>query len=178
MHHLIRKILKRNRTVGSKTSHVRYIQTVTFINSGSKPRGQQSLTVSYLVNSRGLSIERAIAASKVVKIENTEKPNSLLELLTTYGFTKAHISTLISKHPLLILAHSEITIRPKLEYFQSLGIRGSDLPSFICSDTSILLSSLEKRIIPTCDLLNGNSWDRGETCLCGEAPEQCGSMEH
>ncbi|KAG2714815.1 hypothetical protein I3760_03G045900 [Carya illinoinensis] len=110
MHHSICKIVIRNRTVGSKTSHVRYIQTITFVNSGSNPIGKQSLTVSYLFNSCGLSLELAIAASKVVKIENTEKPDSLLKLLTTDGFTKAHISSLISKHPPFILAHSEKTM--------------------------------------------------------------------
>jgi mTERF domain-containing protein len=155
MYHFIRRTLLENRNVSSKTSYIRYIQTAPSFNSVSNPTEQQSLTVSYLVKSCGLSLEQAISASKVIRIENTEKPDSLLKMLDTYGFTKTHISTMICKLPSLILAHPEKTIRPKIEYFQSLGIRGPDLPKIICSATFVLRPSLEKQIIPTIDFLKG-----------------------
>lgn len=155
MYHFICRTLLQNRKVSWKTSYVRYIQTKPLFNSVSIPTKQRSLTVSYLINSCGLSLQQAISASKVVRIENTEKPDSLLKILATHGFTKTHISSLISKLPTLILAHPEKTIRPKIEYFESLGIRGPDLPRIICSDRSILMSSLEKQIIPNIDFLKG-----------------------
>ncbi|GLT54712.1 hypothetical protein SLA2020_278900 [Shorea laevis] len=155
MYHFICRTLLQNRKVSWKTSYVRYIQTKPLFNSVSIPTKQQSLTVSYLINSCGLSLQQAISASKVVRIENTEKPDSLLKMLATYGFTKTHISRLISKLPRLILAHPEKTIRPKIEYFESLGIRGPDLPRILCYDASILMASLEKQIIPTIDFLKG-----------------------
>ncbi|GMY13135.1 transcription termination factor MTERF6, chloroplastic/mitochondrial-like [Fagus crenata] len=157
MFHFTCKTLIQNGIFNSKTSYVRYIQTIPFLNSvsNSNPTEKQSLTVSYLMNSCGLSLERAISASKVVNIEYTDKPDSLLKLLNSYGFSKAHIASLISKHPRLILAHPEKTIRPKIEYFKSLGIRGPDLPKLISSNVLILLSSLEKQIIPTFDFVKG-----------------------
>jgi mTERF domain-containing protein len=155
MYHFICRTLVQNRKGSSKTSYVRYIQTTPLFNSVSNPTEQQSLTVSYLINSCGLSLEQAISASKVVRIENTEKPDSILKMLATYGFSKTHISSLISKLPPLLLAHPEKTIRPKIEYFESLGIRGPDLPRIICSDTTILMSSLKRQIIPNIDFLKG-----------------------
>ncbi|KAK7852763.1 hypothetical protein CFP56_037982 [Quercus suber] len=60
----------------------------------------------------------------------------------------------VSNKP-LILAHPEKTIRPKIDYFESLGLRGPDLPRIICSNKFILLSSLKKQIIPTINFLRG-----------------------
>ena len=144
-----------NRVFNSKTSYVRFIQTMPFLSSVSNSTEKQSLTVSYLMNSCGLSLEKATSASKVVNIKCTDKPDLLLNLLNTYGFTKADIASLISKHPPLILAHPEKTVRPKLDYFESLGLRGPDIPRIICSDKFILLSSLKKQIIPTINFLRG-----------------------
>lgn len=144
-----------NRVFNSKTSYVRYIQTMPFLSSVSNSTEKQSLTVSYLMNSCGLSLEKATSASKVVNIKYTDKPDLLLNLLNVYGFTKADIASLISKHPPLILAHPEKTIRPKIDYFESLGLRGPDLPRIICSNKFILLSSLKKQIIPTINFLRG-----------------------
>ncbi|XP_030953622.1 uncharacterized protein LOC115976468 isoform X1 [Quercus lobata] len=155
MFHFTCKTLMQNRVFNSKISYVRYIQTMPFLSSVSNSTEKQSLTVSYLMNSCGLSLEKATSASKVVNIKYTDKPDLLLNLLNTYGFTKADIASLISKHPPLILAHPEKTIRPKMDYFASLGLRGPDLPRIICSNKFILLSSLKKQIIPTINFLRG-----------------------
>ena len=155
MFHFTCKTLMQNRVFNSKTSYVRFIQTMPFLSSVSNSTEKQSLTVSYLMNSCGLSLEKATSASKVVNIKYTDKPDLLLNLLNTYGFTKADIASLISKHPPLILAHPEKTIRPKIDYFASLGLRGPDLPRIICSNKFILLSSLKKQIIPTINFLRG-----------------------
>ncbi|KAB1211773.1 hypothetical protein CJ030_MR6G025618 [Morella rubra] len=153
MRHFICKTLAQNGAISSYTIYVPWIQTKRFVSSGLNSPEKQSLTVSYLTNSCGLSLEQAISASKVVKIGDTEKRDSLLKLFTSYGFTKAQISSLVSRHPPLILARPETTIRPKIEYFRSLGIRGPDLPKIICSNKSILLASLEKKIIPNLDFV-------------------------
>ncbi|KAB1211774.1 hypothetical protein CJ030_MR6G025617 [Morella rubra] len=153
MRHFIYKTLAQNGAISSYTMYGPWIQTKRFVSSGLKSPEKQSLTVSYLTDSCGLSLEQAISASKVVKIRDTEKPDLLLKLFTSYGFTKTQISSLVSRHPPLILARPETNIRPKIEYFRSLGFRGPDLPKIICSDRSILLSSLEKQIIPNLDFV-------------------------
>ena len=155
MFHFICKTLIQNRIANSKTSYVCYIHTVPFLSSVSNPTEKQPLTVSYLINSCGLSLEQAISASKVVNIKCTDQPDLLLKLLSTHGFKKSHIASLISKHPPLILAHPEKTIRPKIEYFESLGITGTDLPMILSSNRYILLCSLKEHIIPSVNFLRG-----------------------
>ncbi|KAK9272465.1 hypothetical protein L1049_002838 [Liquidambar formosana] len=158
MFHFICKALIHHRAIDSKTTHVRFLQTIPCLNSisnTSTTTDPKSLTVSYLVNSCGLSSETALSASKMVAIESTERPDKVLELLRTFGFTKTHIIRLISKHPPLILVNPEKILRPKIEFFESLGITGPDLPKILCSNKQILLSSLKNQIIPTFDFLRG-----------------------
>ncbi|KAJ4729429.1 Transcription termination factor like [Melia azedarach] len=150
---ICKTLIPQQRSIEFQISDVRYVQTLPFLNSISKSRDQQSLTVSYLTNSCGLSLEKAISASKVINIERTEKPNSVIQLLTSHGFTKFHIATLVSKHPPILLAHPEKNLKPKFEYFKSVGILGPDLPKFLCSNKHILLCSLNNQIMPTFDFL-------------------------
>ena len=81
----------------------------------------QSLTVSYLRYSCGLSLESAVSASKLIHIRNREISDSVLELFTAHGFTKPYITTLISKGPSLLLADPVKTLKPKLEFFKVTG---------------------------------------------------------
>ncbi|XP_059669997.1 transcription termination factor MTERF6, chloroplastic/mitochondrial-like [Cornus florida] len=131
---------------------VRFIETQSTPPTNSNFTEKQALTIAYLTNSCGLSLESAISASKRVNIKSTEKPDSVLELLRSHGFAKNHISRLFSTYPTLILADPERTLRPKIEYFESLGVVGPDLPKIICS-SNVLQNSLEHQIIPTCDFL-------------------------
>ncbi|KAA8530118.1 hypothetical protein F0562_004827 [Nyssa sinensis] len=152
MFHLIYKTLLHHRIKHSTSTIVRFLETLP-ISNNSNLTEKQSLTVSYLTKSCGLSWESAISASNTVHIETTGKPDSVLELLKSHGFSKKNIATLISRYPRLILANAEKTLRPKIEFFESLGIVGPDLPRFLCSDKQILLSSLKNQIIPTFDFL-------------------------
>ncbi|KAF8411851.1 hypothetical protein HHK36_004410 [Tetracentron sinense] len=154
------KRLIQHRTKDAFRSHVRFLQTssssLESFSSISNSKNQQSLTVSYLMNSCGVSLESAISASKKIHIESTEKPDLVLELLRTHGFTKTHIANLISKLPSLLFSNPDKTLKPKIEYFESLGISSLDLPKFLCSDKYILLSSLRNRIIPNFDFLRSH----------------------
>lgn len=149
------QIFLQNRIVNSEPSYVCHLQAKRFLNAIAKSTSKQSPTVSYLVNSCGLSSEQAVSVSKKVRIKDTKRPNSVLELFSSYGFAKSQISRLTFLRPRLILADPEVILRPKIEYFQSLGIVGPDLPKFICSDCLVLVASLKNRIIPSCDFLRG-----------------------
>ncbi|KAF2305971.1 hypothetical protein GH714_009202 [Hevea brasiliensis] len=126
MFRLVSKLLVNHRIIDSKACYVRYIQTIPSVNSASSSTAQ-SLTLSYLTNSCGLSPHRAVSVCKYVLIKSTDKPDLVLRLLRANGFTKSQIATLISIHPQLILADPEKTLQPKIEYFESLGIAGPDL---------------------------------------------------
>ncbi|GAV64297.1 mTERF domain-containing protein [Cephalotus follicularis] len=152
------------RTTNSKSTRIRYIQTLTSLDSSPKSV-EQSLTVSYLVNSCGLSLKKAISASKYVKIGSTKRADSVLELLTTLGFTKSHISIFISGEPHFILADPEKTLKPKIEYLKSMGILGPDLCRIVLANGRILLSSLKNHIIPTFDFLK-EFYETNENLIC------------
>ncbi|XP_031268363.1 transcription termination factor MTERF15, mitochondrial-like [Pistacia vera] len=109
---------------------------------------QHSFTVSYFINSCGLSPEIAASLSKKVAFETSEKPDSVLGLLRKNGFSEAHISKLVKKKPKLLLGRVEKTLLPKLEFFHSVGISGIDLANVLSSNPGILCQSLEKEIIP------------------------------
>lgn len=149
------KLFLQNRLVYSKPSCICHFPAWRFFNASSKSTEEQYLTVSYLVKSCGLSLERALSASKKVNIADAKRPDSVLELFATYGFAKSQVARLISNCPRLILAKSDLTLRPKIKYFHSLGIVGPDLHKFISLNYRVLLSSLNKRIIPNCDFLKG-----------------------
>ncbi|XP_044494822.1 uncharacterized protein LOC123217760 [Mangifera indica] len=114
---------------------------------------QHSFTVSYLINACGLSPEIAASLSKKVAFETTEKPDSVLALLRNNGFTNAHISKLVKKSPAVLVGSVEETLLPKLEFFHSVGISGTDLANILSSNPIILRRSLEKQIIPNYNFL-------------------------
>ncbi|EEF26558.1 conserved hypothetical protein [Ricinus communis] len=149
------KLLINYRIIDLKQCYIRCIQTLPSSNSASISKDQQSLTVSYLTNLCGLSLQKAVSATKYVKIERTEKPDMVLQLLRAHGFTKSQITSLISKHPSIILADSEKTLKPKIQFLDSLGVAKPDIPKILCTDAQILVSSLKNRILPTIDYLRG-----------------------
>ncbi|XP_059623159.1 transcription termination factor MTEF1, chloroplastic-like [Cornus florida] len=140
-----------HRTSHSTVTIVRFFETQSITNHSNFTE-KQPLTVSYLTNSCGLSLESAISASKKVNIKSTEKSNSVLELLRSHSFTENHISCIISRYPNLLLADPERTLIPKIEYFESLGLVGRDLPRILCS-CNVLFTSLENQIKPTFNFL-------------------------
>ncbi|KAG6633315.1 hypothetical protein CIPAW_12G040400 [Carya illinoinensis] len=100
----------------------------------------ESLTVSFLRNSCGFSLELAISASKKLNIENIEGPNSVLDLLKTHGLKQNHIRYLISSRPLLLLADLGNTLKPNMELFKSLGFCGASLFEMLSKYPAVLES--------------------------------------
>ena len=78
---------------------------------------QHPFTVTYLINSCGLSSESAISASEKVQFQSPERPDLVLALLRNYGFSRTQISNLIRKRPILLLYNPENILLPKLEFF-------------------------------------------------------------
>ncbi|XP_054817595.1 uncharacterized protein LOC129317255 [Prosopis cineraria] len=95
----------------------------------------------------------AMEVSKRVKLKASDKPNLVLNLFRTYGFSDAQISKIVEKCPRALLAKPEATFSPKLSFFLSIGFSKSELPEFILSDCKILFLSLTKTIIPRYEAL-------------------------
>ncbi|KAJ4841645.1 hypothetical protein Tsubulata_034076 [Turnera subulata] len=97
------------------------------------------------MNSCGLSLESAISVSKLVNIRNTEKSDRVLKLLRSHGFTQSDIARLISKHPPFISCRADTNLGPKIEFLESLGFVGPDLPKILLSNNCFLHHSLKNQ---------------------------------
>ncbi|KAK6164760.1 hypothetical protein DH2020_001624 [Rehmannia glutinosa] len=112
---------------------------------------EQSFTVSYLVNSCGLSSNDAVSVSKKVCFKSPEKPDAVLELLRQYGFTDAHIPRLVISWPGVFVACPNKTLLPKLEFFRSIGVPLPVLAQNLSVYPTILKKSLKNSLIPLCN---------------------------
>ncbi|KAF5178519.1 Mitochondrial transcription termination factor family protein [Thalictrum thalictroides] len=119
------------------------------------PTNQKSFTINYLINSCGLSEGKAISASKKVQLKNSVNPDSVLTLLKNYGFPKTYVSTIIEKHPTLLLSNADKILKPKLSFFCSLGISGPDLAKLLSWRPTTMRRSLGKHFLPAVNFLNG-----------------------
>ncbi|KAF5752216.1 hypothetical protein HS088_TW01G00124 [Tripterygium wilfordii] len=115
---------------------------------------QHSFGVSYLINSCGLSPESALKASKYVRFESPEKPDSVIAFLNNHGFSKTQISEVVNKFPKLLASDPEKTLLPKFEFCDSKGVSRPLLVKLICFHPSILHRSLENQWIPSFEILN------------------------
>ncbi|GAB2217266.1 hypothetical protein Droror1_Dr00000438 [Drosera rotundifolia] len=81
---------------------------------------QQSFLASYLIDSCGVSPQRAVDLSGIyankLRFDTPEKPDSMRASLRNSGFTDDDITKLISYDPVL-LSYSEETLLPKIHFF-------------------------------------------------------------
>ncbi|KAL6137502.1 hypothetical protein ACLB2K_062794 [Fragaria x ananassa] len=115
----------------------------------------QSYTVSYLINSFGFSPQLALSLSKKrgVHFNSPERPDSVIKLLKDYGFSDSNVAEIVKKLPTILLFKPEKSLVPKLEFFGSVGITGTDLTRLICCSPSFLNHSIERRLIPCYNII-------------------------
>lgn len=77
----------------------------------------QSYTVSYLINTCGLSPESALSASKAVGFETRDKPDSVIAFFKNHGFSELRITNLIRIRPTVLFSDVKCTLSPKIEFF-------------------------------------------------------------
>ncbi|OMO50514.1 Mitochodrial transcription termination factor-related protein [Corchorus olitorius] len=109
---------------------------------------ENSFTISYLINSCGLSPKSAKLASKRVYFETPEKPDSLISFLKNQGFSGSEIAELIRRAPKILVCNPEKTLLPKFEFFYSRGVSSSSLAKILSACPSVLESNLNSCIIP------------------------------
>ncbi|KAI3449526.1 hypothetical protein Pfo_006191 [Paulownia fortunei] len=114
---------------------------------------KRSFAVSYLINSCGLSAKDANSVSRKVCIKSPKKPDAVLELLRKYGFTNAHISRLVTRWPLVLVACPNKNLLPKLEFFRSIGVPIVVLVEKLSAQPTVLQRSLKNSLIPSYNYL-------------------------
>ncbi|KAL4642883.1 hypothetical protein ACB092_02G052000 [Castanea dentata] len=117
----------------------------------SNTSNQHSFTVSYLINTCGFSREGAISASKSVNFETPDKADLVISFFKHHGFSQTQISSIIRRHPPLLLSNPQKTLLPKLEFFQSKGFTSSDIVMILTRNPNLLKRSLKNQIIPSFD---------------------------
>ncbi|CAI9776251.1 unnamed protein product [Fraxinus pennsylvanica] len=134
----------------------RFVQLGTFASAAtnkSKPRSenenQESFTINYLMNTFGFSPQKALSASKYVNFDSKEKPDSVVAMWKSRGFTAEQIVQMVKRNPLIMVCDPHMTILPKIEFFLSLGMPESDMVSIFCGAPNIFKRSLEKQIKPS-----------------------------
>lgn len=145
------QIFYTNKQSNLTLTHLRFLKTP--ISKNPEEPNSPDFTVSYLINSCGLSPQSALSTSKKIKLKSPENPNSILNFLKSRGFTNTQIANLVTKCPILIASNWDKTIKPKFYYLQSAGYSSSDLASLISSIPHILTASLENRLKPNFELL-------------------------
>ncbi|VAH07227.1 transcription termination factor MTERF5, chloroplastic-like [Triticum urartu] len=109
-------------------------------------------TVSYLI-SCGLSPAAAGAAttSQHLRIRSTDKADAVRALLKLYGFADADIVRTLRSAPVLLVVDPERVLRPKLDFFASLGFETHKL----ATEPLLLARSLDKHLVPAIQFLRG-----------------------
>ncbi|KAL5708822.1 hypothetical protein ACHQM5_019579 [Ranunculus cassubicifolius] len=148
----IAKIILQKRNLLSSIESLSLIR-IRFISTDSITTHQKSFTISYLINSCGLSQQKALSASKRIHFESSTNPDSVLTLFRDYGFSNSHISKIIAQRPELLVYCVDKNLKPKFEFFNSKGLSGLDLAKALSREGMVLCSSLEKTIIPSFDFL-------------------------
>ena len=141
--------------VPSSISHLGFPQiplfVVNYFSSGLIDDKKHNFTVSFLVNSCGLSLERAKRVSQSVNFETSERPNLVLNLLKNHGFTNAQISKVVKAGPNFLLSDPEKTLLPKFEFLGSMGLSDSECANIISGCPSVLGRSIKNHLMPLYD---------------------------
>ncbi|CAE6075342.1 unnamed protein product [Arabidopsis arenosa] len=109
------------------------------------PKGT-TFTVTYLVESLGLTKKLAESISKKVSFEDKVNPDSVLNLLRSNGFKDSQISRIIRAYPRLLVIDAEKSLRPKLQFLQSRGASSSEFTEIVSNVPTILGKKGEKSI--------------------------------
>ncbi|XP_040380220.1 transcription termination factor MTERF4, chloroplastic-like [Oryza brachyantha] len=110
-------------------------------------------TISYLV-SCGLTpaaARQTVATARGFRIRSTQKADAVRALLRSHGFSDADVARIARGAPLLLTVDPDRIVRPKLEFFASIGFE----PSKLATVPLLLSRSLHNHIVPTIQFLRG-----------------------
>ncbi|KAM2099597.1 hypothetical protein ACFX1T_026865 [Malus domestica] len=118
-----------------------------------KPNGNSHLA-DYLVNTFKFTKTQAFSiSSRFSWVTSLEKPQSVYSFLQELGFSDTHIRSAVRVSPQILFSNIDKTLRPKLEFFQQLGLFGSDLARFIAKNSTLLTASLDRKLVPCIEIL-------------------------
>ncbi|XP_073226851.1 transcription termination factor MTERF15, mitochondrial-like [Cicer arietinum] len=108
-----------------------------------------SFAVSYFINKFNFSPEFALKASKQVRFNSSQKPDSVLNFFTTHGFTDTDMQNIIKREPWLLNCDTHKRVLPKFQFLLSKGASPSDIVRMVSGSPRFMKLSLDDRVIPT-----------------------------
>lgn len=114
---------------------------------------QNPQILNYLINSLGFPKPQALSVSNRFQwIKTTQKPQSVVHFFTNLGFSEAEIRSSARIKPQILFADVEKTLKPKLDFFQELGLTGPNLGKFISKNSNLLTCSLDRKLKPRVEI--------------------------
>ncbi|XP_058202618.1 uncharacterized protein LOC131317056 [Rhododendron vialii] len=134
------RFMKERGLQGSKLGEISSVVKVSFSSSPPRDILKSHQMLKFFCKSRhgisaakasptycGLSPEKALSASKYVKFETPDKPDSVLAFFRNHGFTQTQISSAIRKYPPVIIRDPQKSLLPKHEFLKSKGLSITDI---------------------------------------------------
>lgn len=123
-----------------------------------------TFTVSYLKKTCGLSGKSLIRASSIVFFDSSNrKPNLVLKLFQSYGFSKTQITKIVSSRPNCLLCDAHHILKPKLDLLLSVFGSNAELTRIVSVNPNLVVRSLNKYMIPFLNMLDSLLGSRENT---------------
>ncbi|EOA20599.1 hypothetical protein CARUB_v10000909mg [Capsella rubella] len=145
--------------------------TTTDLLSLEDERKRKTFTVSYLIDSLGLTTKLAESISMKANFSSKGNPDSVLKLLRSYGFTNSQISSIIATYPRFLVENPEKSLRAKLHFLKLNGASSSELTEIVSKVPKILGKKGGKWISHYYDYVKEILQDQ-DKCFFSSSPKQ------
>ncbi|GAY63489.1 hypothetical protein CUMW_226000 [Citrus unshiu] len=106
----------------------------SFFSSLSETQNSNAFLLNYLTETLNIPKSRALVISnsnRYSHIKSPEKPETVRQYFHNVGFSDTEIQLAVSVSPQILFSDVDKTLKPKIEFFQHLGLQGSDLEKLI-----------------------------------------------
>ncbi|KAK3211914.1 hypothetical protein Dsin_016620 [Dipteronia sinensis] len=115
-----------------------------------------TLLFNYLIETLNFSRTDAQSISNSTRFSNVkslENPHSVLHYLRSIGFSETDIRSTVRSESPILFCKLDKNLKPKMDFFQEMGLVGSDLGKFIYKNSKLVNSNLEKTLSPCTQIL-------------------------
>lgn len=115
---------------------------------------ENHILLNFLIDSLKCPKQRAqTITSHFSHVKSLEKPQAAVHFLKIHGFSDTQIRSMLNSRPQILILDVEKILKPKLIYFQELGIPKPHLAVFISKNPMLLTCSLDKKLKPCIELI-------------------------
>ncbi|XP_059629430.1 transcription termination factor MTERF5, chloroplastic-like [Cornus florida] len=137
-----------------------FLSFFSSVSSLNRPRTQTSPPIpnpcilNYLLQTFHLSEPRALSiCNRFSRTKTLEKPQVVVQFLKQQlGFSDAHIRSAVRIAPQILFSDIDKTLKPKLQFFQEMGVTGPDLSKIISRNSLLLTCSLDRKLKPCIEI--------------------------